>query len=236
MHTDRCFQALGVQYGPPAHTDIGERVRHGNQQERPSGNAGSAAGAHRGHYAQQQSRDKAHFNPQRVGHTHGHDGNGNCTAVHVDGGSQGNAHRIEVFVQPQFFAKPHVDGNVGGRRAGEERLEAAFFQASPQQGIGVLPGGDEGPQWIEYQCIEQHAAHQQEHQGSIGGEHLHSALGNRRENKTHDTEWRELDHPFHYQRQNVGHSSISRLIGSAKPKHVDLAAIEDDRLQYLLSK
>lgn len=33
-----------------------------------------------------------------------------------------------------------------------------------------------------------------------------------------------------------GHSSISRLIGSAKPKHVDLAAIEDDRLQYLLSK
>lgn len=33
-----------------------------------------------------------------------------------------------------------------------------------------------------------------------------------------------------------GNSSIGRLIGSAKPKHIDLSAIEDDRLQYLLSK
>ena len=29
---------------------------------------------------------------------------------------------------------------------------------------------------------------------------------------------------------------ISRLIGSARPKGIDLTSIEDDRLQYLLSK
>lgn len=29
---------------------------------------------------------------------------------------------------------------------------------------------------------------------------------------------------------------IGRLIGSAKPKGVDIHAIDDDRLQYLLSK
>ena len=29
---------------------------------------------------------------------------------------------------------------------------------------------------------------------------------------------------------------IGRLIGSAKPKSVDIHAIDDDRLQYLLSK
>lgn len=29
---------------------------------------------------------------------------------------------------------------------------------------------------------------------------------------------------------------ISRLIGSARPKGIDLSSIEDDRLQYLLSK
>lgn len=35
---------------------------------------------------------------------------------------------------------------------------------------------------------------------------------------------------------SYGKSSISRLIGSAKPKNADLSAIEDDRLQYLLSR
>lgn len=31
-------------------------------------------------------------------------------------------------------------------------------------------------------------------------------------------------------------SSINRLIGSAKPKGIEISAIDDDRLQYLLSK
>ena len=37
-------------------------------------------------------------------------------------------------------------------------------------------------------------------------------------------------------RRKVPESGISRLIGSALPKGKDLSAIDDDRLQYLLSK
>lgn len=37
-------------------------------------------------------------------------------------------------------------------------------------------------------------------------------------------------------RRKVQKTGISRLIGSALPKDMDLASINDDRLQYLLSK
>jgi len=37
-------------------------------------------------------------------------------------------------------------------------------------------------------------------------------------------------------RKSAYSPGISRLIGSARPKGIDLSSIEDDRLQYLLSK
>ena len=37
-------------------------------------------------------------------------------------------------------------------------------------------------------------------------------------------------------RKSADGPGISRLIGSARPKGMDLSSIEDDRLQYLLSK
>ena len=37
-------------------------------------------------------------------------------------------------------------------------------------------------------------------------------------------------------RKSAYSPGISRLIGSARPKGMDLSSIEDDRLQYLLSK
>ena len=37
-------------------------------------------------------------------------------------------------------------------------------------------------------------------------------------------------------RREPSEGGISRLIGSALPKHTDISSIEDDRLKYLLSK
>ena len=67
-----------------------------------------------------------------------------------------------------------------------------------------MPGGEEGPQRIQQQGVDQHAAHQQQEEPSIGGEYFQSALRHGAIDQAQDAEGRKLDNPFDHEGDCVG--------------------------------
>ena len=194
-------------YGDGLHghvvADAEEGAGHGDEQQASAGHARGAAGAEGGYHAQEQGRGEAHLHTQRMRHRQRKDGDGHRRTVHVDGGAQRDADGVELLVEPQLLAQRHVDGDIGGRRAGEEGLQAALLEACKEQRIGVLAQHDERDERIEHQRVDKHAAHQKQEQMAIGGEHREAILAHRREHQAQDAEGCELDDPLHHPRHHV---------------------------------
>ena len=70
-------------------------------------------------------------------------------------------------MQAEFFRQSHVDGNIGGGRAGEKRVYAAFTQTGQHQRIRIFLNFPPNNQRIEYECDKQHTAHQHHEEAEI---------------------------------------------------------------------
>ena len=104
------------------------------------------------------------------------DSNGHSGTIHINGGTQRDAHGIEVFVKVEFLAQRHVDGDVGRRRAREECVQTALLQASEQERIRILTQHHKRNERIENQSIDQHATHQEQQQVTISREDFEAAF------------------------------------------------------------
>lgn len=94
----------------------------GMSSSEPACHAGRAACAERGDHGQQDGRRQGDLDAERVGGSHGHDGDGDGRAVHVDGGAQRNGHGVHVLVKPELLAQLHVDGDVRSGGAGKNAV------------------------------------------------------------------------------------------------------------------
>ena len=113
-------------------SDSEEGAGEGNQQQGAAGHTGGAAGGEGRDHAQQEGGAEGDLHADGVGDSHRHHRDGHGRAVHIDGGPEGYAHRVEIFIETEFLAQGHIDGNVRGGRTGEECVDTTFSKALPE--------------------------------------------------------------------------------------------------------
>ena len=134
----------------------------------------------------------------------GQDGDGDRRAGHVDGGAQGDGHRIGFLVQTQTLAQLQVDRDVGGRAASEEGGDAALAQAGEHQRIRVAAQLPIHQRRVDQQRHQQHAADQYHQQVQVAEQGVEAGLGQGRGNQAEDAQWRQTDHQLDDGSHTVG--------------------------------
>ena len=128
---------------------------------------------------------------------------GDGSAGHVDGGTQGDGDGILLFIQTQILAQGHVHRDVGSGGAGEEGHDATDLQALEDQRIGVLADAEEHDDGVHHQGNEEHTAHQHRDDVDIGLEDGNTGGGNSAEHQTADTKGCAVDDPADGHRQGI---------------------------------
>ena len=117
------------------------------------------------------------------------------------------------------MAELHVDRDVSGGAAGEERRDARIFQATQNQRVGVAADAHPDDDRVDDQRDEEHDADEQQDERTVGGEDLEAARGDRGVDEAEDAERSQADDPAHDLRhglRDVLEHGLGRLLGSAQ--------------------
>lgn len=170
---------------------------HRDQQQRAARNAGRAAGADRRDNREQQRRRHIDLDAHRIRCRQRQHRDCDGRARHVDGRAQRNRDRVDVRVQPEAFAKAHIDRDVRGGAAGEERVNAAFPKRREYQRIRVLVSFQEHDQRVHDQRDGEEGAEEHSEKPCVAQERVEPALADGVRHEAHDAERRKLDDPLH---------------------------------------